>query len=409
MDERSRDKIYSTLNLKETTDLIEIWQENDTDAWEKETFAIIKQILIERLGFVPPRSINAQVKEILKRVAGHWEAGEIEKALSDCNLAIELAPDLPAAYNYRGMILEDIGKLDQAFADYQEAIRIDPEWKDARDNLKLVENAIASEWLRSESKQHLDQALGFAHNEEPRQALEECELARPTLPPIALAYNYLGLIFEELGQLEPAIAAYLEATSLNPHFSAARQNLRNARVRLEEEQYHLADLENWQGAQEENTAPDEDEMPPDFADLPGADLAENVDPAPGWLYLNEASFVMSGWPGHRNRPGRCGLDYLDTSFEEAHMEGVMIRLLVTLRFRTRNPFYLAGMTLLGFLFCLPLVFGGIALLQGEWYFIFPFFIYIPISVAGVALLVNVWLSLGVKQSYNYAEGDSSFF
>jgi len=112
MDQTSRDKIYNTLNLKETTELIEIWQENDTNAWEKETFVIIKEILVERLGFVPPRSIKAQVEQILKRVAVNWEAREIEKALGDCNLAIKLAPDIAAAYNYRGMILEEMGKFD---------------------------------------------------------------------------------------------------------------------------------------------------------------------------------------------------------------------------------------------------------------------------------------------------------
>ena len=409
MDQTTRDKIYNTLNRKETTELIEIWQGNDTEAWEKETFAIIKDILVERLGFVPPRSIKAQVEQILERVAVNWESGEIEKALSDCNLAIKLAPDNAAAYNYRGMIMEETGNFDQARADYQEAVRIDPEWKDAWENLKLVEKTIASEWLGSESKQRLDQALELAHNHESRRALEECELARQTLPRIALAYNYLGLIFEELEQLESAIAAYLEATWLNPRFSVARQNLRNARVKLEEEQYHLATLENWEGVQEENTSPDENEIIPDFADLQGADLPENVDPAPGWLYLDEAGFVMPGWPGHRNRPGRCGLDYLDTSFEEGHMEGVMIRLLLTRRFRTHNLFYLAGMTFLGFLYCLPVVLGGMSLFQGDWYYIFPLFIYIPVSIVGVALLVNVFLSVVAETPYNYAEGDSSFF
>jgi tetratricopeptide (TPR) repeat protein len=271
-----------------------------------------------------------------------------------------------------------------------------------------VESAIAAEFLESDAKQHLDRAVELADNAELQQALEECELARQTLPRIALAYNQLGLTYETLGQLEPAIEAYLEATRLNPRFSAARQNLRNARVKLEEETYHLAALENWEEAQEEDFT-DEDESTPDFADLQGVDLAENVGPTPGWLYLDEASFVLSGWPGHRNRPGRIGLDYLDTSFEEAHIEGVMVRLLLTRRFRTHNLFYLAGMTLLGFLFCLPLGLGGISLLQGDWYSIIPFFIYTPAWIAGIALLVNVYLSVVAETTYDYAEGDSSFF
>jgi hypothetical protein len=27
---------------------------------------------------------------------------------------------------------------------------------------------------------------------------------------------------------------------------------------------------------------------------------------------------IRGWPGVRNRPGRCGLDYLDTTAEQGH-------------------------------------------------------------------------------------------
>ncbi len=409
MDKTSRDQIYHTQNLKENADLLAIWQEHDLEEWEEETLEIIKEILVERLGYVPPYSIKYQVEAILKRDESDWEAGELEKVLSACNSAIELAPDQAAGYNYRGMILEEMGKPDQAAIDYQEAIRLEPGWKDAWDNLKSVEKVITAEFLQSAAKQHLDQALDYFHSEELQRALEECELARQTLPGIAPAYNDLGLTYEELGQLQSAIAAYLEATWLNPGFYAARQNLRNARVKLEEEHYHQAALENWEEAQDEGGPLNGNEVSPNFEELPELHLPEHIDPAPGWLYLDEADFVMPGWPGHRNRPGRIGLDYLDTSFEEAHMEGVMIRLLLTRRFRTHNLFYLAGMTLLGFLFCLPLIFGGVSLIQGDWYLIFPLFIYIPISIVGIALLVNVYLSVVAKTPNNYAEGDSSFF
>ena len=332
MDKVTRDKIYHTHNQRETADLLAIWQEHDLEVWQEETFEIIKEILVERLGTVPPYSIKHQVEAILNRDERDWEPGELDKVLSACNSAIALAPDQAAGYYYRGMILEEMGNPDQAVIDYQEAIRLDPGWKDAWDNLISVEEVITAEFLQSAAKQHLDQALDYFHNEELQRALDECELARQTLPHIAHAYNYMGLIFEELGQLESAIAANLEATWLNPRFSAARQNLRNARVKLEKEHYHLAALENWEGVQEEGSLLDVAEITPDFEELPELHLPEHVDPAPGWLYLDEAGFVLSGWPGHRNRPGRCGLDYLDTSFEEAHMEGVMIRLLLTRRF-----------------------------------------------------------------------------
>jgi hypothetical protein len=56
---------------------------------------------------------------------------------------------------------------------------------------------------------------------------------------------------------------------------------------------------------------------------------------------------LLGWPGYRTRPGRSGLDPLDTRNEAAHMEGTFLRNLFTLRARTRNPFYLFFMFIFG--------------------------------------------------------------
>ncbi len=53
--------------------------------------------------------------------------------------------------------------------------------------------------------------------------------------------------------------------------------------------------------------------------------------------------LFGGMPGYRNRPGRSGLDYMETTAEAAHMEGMFYRRLFTFKLRTRNPFYLAMM------------------------------------------------------------------
>jgi hypothetical protein len=48
-----RKQIYNNLNLKETDELVEIWQKNDRVEWSEETFSIIQEILQERLGKLP--------------------------------------------------------------------------------------------------------------------------------------------------------------------------------------------------------------------------------------------------------------------------------------------------------------------------------------------------------------------
>ncbi len=56
---------------------------------------------------------------------------------------------------------------------------------------------------------------------------------------------------------------------------------------------------------------------------------------------------LQGFPGHRTRQNRSGLDPLDTQAEAAHMEGTFLSNTFTLKLRTRNPFYLILMFVFG--------------------------------------------------------------
>ena len=46
-------QIYNNLNLKETEELVEIWQKNDHVEWSEDTFSVIHEILQKRLGELP--------------------------------------------------------------------------------------------------------------------------------------------------------------------------------------------------------------------------------------------------------------------------------------------------------------------------------------------------------------------
>jgi hypothetical protein len=48
-------QVYNNLNLKETNELVEIWQKNDHVEWAEDTFIVIREILQERLGELPPQ------------------------------------------------------------------------------------------------------------------------------------------------------------------------------------------------------------------------------------------------------------------------------------------------------------------------------------------------------------------
>jgi hypothetical protein len=50
-----RKQIYNSFNLKETEELLEIWQENDRVEWSETTFEVLQEILQQRLGELPPQ------------------------------------------------------------------------------------------------------------------------------------------------------------------------------------------------------------------------------------------------------------------------------------------------------------------------------------------------------------------
>lgn len=393
MSDNRQEQIRKNLNSQETEELLDVWQNGEIDDWDELVFEITKEILMERLGYLPPQSIKIQISQILDRVESHLEKNELDKALSECELAIELNPDFAIAYNYRGEIYDEMEQLENAISNYQKAIELDPEYKEAWENLLSLELGLEEEFENSTAKAQLDQALEYANDGEIEKALSECEAAKPNMPSIALAHNYMGLILQTANQLELAIDSYARAIKLNPRFYAARENLANARVAWEEEQYHLFS----------NLSPIEEQ---EIIETDTGKIPESDEPLPQWLYMNEKSFLLMGYPGYRNRQGRSGYDPLERNAEQARMQGIMIYLLLNCKFRTRNPIFLVLMACAGILYFLT---GVLPFLLGNVNGIIAGIIYSPYSIVGIMLLVNVYLSLRLVNSDEYEDNGYTFF
>lgn len=393
MSNNRKEQIRKNLLAKETEELLDVWQNDDTDEWDEIVFEIIKEILLDRLGYLPPQSIETQIFQILDRVDEYLKNNELDKALSECETAIQLDPDFAITYNYRGEVYDEMGLLENAITNYQKAIELDPEYKEALENLLSAELGLEEEFEDSIAKDHLDQALEYAYEDDVEKTLLECEAAKSNIPSIAIAYNYLGLILQTANQLELAIEAYNKAIKLNPRFFPARENLASAKVAWEEEQYHIFS----------NLPPIEEH---EIIETDETKIPESNEPLPQWLYMNEKSFLLMGYPGYRNKQGRSGYDPLERNAEEARMQGIMIRLLLTRKFRTRNPFYLATMVFMGILFSLygfaPFMLGGfLGILTGV--------VSSPYLIVGVALLVNVYLSLRLEKEDESEDNGYTFF
>jgi tetratricopeptide (TPR) repeat protein len=181
MDEYLREQIYNNLSLRETEDLLDIYRRKNTREWDEETFAIIKEILLQRLGTIPDEPVQEQVEE--EQDSGEEEQGtELDQAIHDAELAIQKAPHRAVEYYRRGLVHDEMGQLENALGDYREAINLNPDFEDAWINFFIIEKEFEEKYHRSATKKHLDRALEFANRKEPVKALTECELAKKNMP-----------------------------------------------------------------------------------------------------------------------------------------------------------------------------------------------------------------------------------
>ena len=83
--------------------------------------------------------LPTEAQQNLERAYDYTEREECENALRECEIAIHLAPEWAEAHNLRGIILEELGQGEQAIAAYREAVRLDPDFEEAQQNLQELE------------------------------------------------------------------------------------------------------------------------------------------------------------------------------------------------------------------------------------------------------------------------------
>jgi tetratricopeptide (TPR) repeat protein len=79
------------------------------------------------------------VEQLEKAQLLYDQGRDFKGALVECNLALDYAPHSAPIHNLRGLILDALGKTGLAVQEYTEALRLDPDLSEARDNLADAE------------------------------------------------------------------------------------------------------------------------------------------------------------------------------------------------------------------------------------------------------------------------------
>lgn len=100
------------------------------------------------------------------------QAGDFYAAIEDCNAAIDLNPDLAAAYYYRGNNYTQLGEFEAAVADYSYTIKLAPNYVDAYFN-RASAHAQLKQYAEAVADYHIYLDMGGGEELGLRPAVEE--------------------------------------------------------------------------------------------------------------------------------------------------------------------------------------------------------------------------------------------
>jgi tetratricopeptide (TPR) repeat protein len=168
-------------------------------------------------------------------IAYCWKK-KLDEAIADFNQAIRLKPDYAEAYLNRGSTYGEKGRFDEAMADLTQAIRLKPDNGIAYYNRGVVytakgklDEAIAEYNQAIRFKPDYDSAYynrGFNYGITGRfdEAIADFNQAIKLKPNYVTAYNNRGLSYRGQGKLDEAIANYDQAISIKPDFAEPYNN-----------------------------------------------------------------------------------------------------------------------------------------------------------------------------------------
>jgi tetratricopeptide (TPR) repeat protein len=289
-------QIKDNLRLKQTDELLDIWQQANHDEWTDLAFEVVREILLERLGEIPAREPEEQASGALEtspkpedqvppsspedirkfvrqqtyeslddmdtdelveiwQEADHTEWTDLAFEVVQ-QILMERIGEVPArqpkenAHTQAGPVpaprvfldLNPVGDVGLPFDVSFNLVGLRcPDCGKAISEQDRVcphcgvdlEAPLDDAELQALSAEHLEKAQnGYDLGRDFKTALAECDLALELTPDSAAAHNLRGLILDALGKTGLAIKAYQAALRLDPGLSDARDNLADAEAEL---------------------------------------------------------------------------------------------------------------------------------------------------------------------------------
>jgi tetratricopeptide (TPR) repeat protein len=164
--------------------------------------------------------------------------GKTGEAAAEFEAALKLNPQYAQAHNNLGKAFFQEGRLDEAMAHFAAALSLDPQLPEAHNNLGAVLEKLPGRLpdaiLEFEEAVRLDPGdagnrhnLGMALAQSGRldEAIPQLVAALRIKPDFADAHNSLGIALAQSGRLPEALAQFAAAVRLDPRQVPARKNL----------------------------------------------------------------------------------------------------------------------------------------------------------------------------------------
>jgi tetratricopeptide (TPR) repeat protein len=170
--------------------------------------------------------MSSSSETYFKRGTVRYEAGKMEEAIADFEKAISINPSYAEAYNYRGIVKLETGDTTEAMKDHEKAIELNPNYADAyyqrayikthtgkfEDAIKDYDKAI--DLNPEQGYMFLNRGYAYYLNKKYQKALLDANTAKYLMPNNPYVYKIKAITEIELGHYNNACKSIEEAIDL---------------------------------------------------------------------------------------------------------------------------------------------------------------------------------------------------